>query len=212
MHRKRKLFGKRLLLLFLLVAVCPIMAFASSSDGADAPPGVEIQVKGPDQASQGQTIRFDLCEVANKSTDALEDFYIHDRLPTDAVRIKSLVTGKFNESLYYKISYRTNLRGYRVLAAYLLTTNSYDLCLHPNVLGLSDGEYIKDIRFEFPKVYPGFKSTGSISLFCDVMLTVPKDYNIVNRADLGGRFVNDWLSASASWDTKAGLSDIHTVK
>jgi len=210
--RRCKLFGKRLFLLFLLAVVYPTIAFAASLPDGSAATGVAIQAKGSDQASPGQATRFELCGITNNSTDALEDFYIHDRLPTDAVRIKSLVTGKFSGKMYYQISYRTNLRGYKVFAANLQTTNSYEFSLHPNVLGLSAGEYIKDIRFEFPKVYPGFKSTGSILLTCEVMPAVPKDYNIVNRADLGGRCVNDLLSASASSNTKAGCLDIRTIK
>ena len=209
--RSCKLFGKPLFLLSLLAVVYPTVAFADTPDGCAAS-GVAIQAKGPDKASPGQTMRFDLCGISGSRTVALEGFYIHDRLPTDAVRVKSLVTGKFSAKMNYQIAYRTNLRGYKVVAANLLTTNSYEIILHPNVLGLKAGEYIKDIRFEFPTVYPGFKSTGNISLFCEVLLTVPKDYNIVNRADLGGRFVNDWQSASASWNTKAGLPEVHTVK
>ena len=183
-------------------------------DGPDGcvAPGVVIQVKGPDKATPGQTVRFDLCGIANQSPVVLEDFYIHDRLPTDAVRVKSLVTGKFSEKMSYQIAYRTNLRGYKVLAAYLLTINSYEFSLHPDVLGLKAGEYIKDIRFEFPRVYPGFKSAGSISLFCETLLPVPEGYNIVNRADVGGRYLNDWLCANAGWTAKAGAPVVRIVK
>ena len=110
--------------------------------------------------------------------------------------------------MFYQISYRTNLRGYRILAANLQTENSYALSLQPKALGFRDGEYIKDIRFEFPKIYPGFKSIGSISLYCEVMRAVPKCYNILNRADLRGRFVNERQNASASWNAKAGLPDM----
>ena len=197
---------KLLALLFLLIATCPTPAFASALPYGCEEPAVAIQTKCEDRAFPGQTIRFELCGIANKSGYVLEDFYIHDRLPTDAVRLKSLTTGRFNEMTYYKISYRTNLHDYKILAAKLLSTNNYELSLHPNVLGLSAGEYIKDIRFEFPRVYPGFKSVDNISLFCEVMLNLPTGYSIVNRADLGGYFRNDLHSASASWKVKAGPS------
>ena len=102
--------------------------------------------------------------------------------------------------------------GYKVFASYLQTTNSYEFSLHPNVLGLSAGEYIKDIRFEFPRVYPGFRSVGCVSLLCEVMLSVPEGYKIVNRADLGGHRVNDWYSACTTSNTRAGAPDIIIIK
>ena len=171
-----------------------------------------IQTKGPHQASPGQTIRYDLYGIANNSIVALEEFYIHDRLPTDAVRVKKLVTGRFNEMMHYRITYRTNMRGYKVFASILLTTNSYEFSLDPNALGLSTGEYIKDIRFEFPKVSPGFRSVDNVVLICEVMPTVPNDYSIVNRADLGGRRANDWGSANTSWHTKVWTTEMISVK
>ena len=45
-----------------------------------------VQKKGPNSASPGQTIKYDIYEVANGSSGVLENFYIHDRIPTDATR------------------------------------------------------------------------------------------------------------------------------
>lgn len=160
-----------------------------------------IQKKGPNAASSGQTIQYDIYEVQNGSSGTLENFYIHDRIPTDATRALKIVTGTYSERMYYKITYKTNYRDYRVLAENLLTKNSYEYSLHPNVLGLANGEYVTDVRLEFPKASPGFKMLENMSVFCQVMPNMPKDYRIVNRADVGGRYGNEWESAKTSWNT-----------
>lgn len=160
-----------------------------------------IQKKGPNAASPGQTIQYDIYEVQNGSSGTLENFYIHDRIPTDATRALKIVTGTYSERMYYKITYKTNYRDYRVLAENLLTKNSYEYSLHPNVLGLANGEYVTDVRLEFPKASPGFKMMQNMSVFCQVMPNMPKDYRIVNRADVGGRYGNEWESAKTSWNT-----------
>lgn len=146
----------------------------------------------------GDIVRF---EVQNGSSGTLENFYIHDRIPTDATRALKIVTGTYSERMYYKITYKTNYRDYRVLAENLLTKNSYEYSLHPNVLGLANGEYVTDVRLEFPKASPGFKMLENMSVFCQVMPNMPKDYRIVNRADVGGRYGNEWESAKTSWNT-----------
>ena len=160
-----------------------------------------IQKKGPNAASPGQTIQYDIYEVQNGSSGTLENFYIHDRIPTDATRALKIVTGTYSERMYYKITYKTNYRDYRVLAENLLTKNNYEYSLHPNVLGLANGEYVTDVRLEFPKASPGFKMLENMSVFCQVMPNMPKDYRIVNRADVGGRYGNEWESAKTSWNT-----------
>lgn len=160
-----------------------------------------IQKKGPNAASPGQTIQYDIYEVQNGSSGTLENFYIHDRIPTDATRALKIVTGTYSERMYYKITYKTNYRDYRVLAENLLTKNSYEYSLHPNVLGLANGEYVTDVRLEFPKASSGFKMLENMSVFCQVMPNMPKDYRIVNRADVGGRYGNEWESAKTSWNT-----------
>ena len=160
-----------------------------------------IQKKGPNAASPGQTIQYDIYEVQNGSSGTLENFYIHDRIPTDSTRALKIVTGTYSERMYYKITYKTNYRDYRVLAENLLTKNSYEYSLHPNVLGLANGEYVTDVRLEFPQASPGFKMLENMSVFCQVMPNMPKDYRIVNRADVGGRYGNEWESAKTSWNT-----------
>ncbi len=171
-----------------------------------------VQKKGPNQTSPGQTMDYEIYGVTNDSSASLENFYIHDRIPTDATRVLKITTGTFSERLYYKITYKTNYRDYMTLAENLLSKNDYEFSLHPNVLGLQNGEYVTDVRLEFPQASPGFKQTKSMHVFCQVLPSVPKDYNITNRADAGGRYGNEWESAKASWNTKVWAVDTPAVK
>ncbi len=171
-----------------------------------------VQKKGPNSASPGQTLKYDIYEVSNGSSGALESFYIHDRIPTDATRALKVVTGTYSERMYYKITYKTNYRDYRTLADNLLTKNSYEYSLHPNALGLANGEYVTDVRLEFPKASPGFKMLENMSVYCQVMPSIPKDYRIINRADVGGRYGNEWESANTSWNTTVWAAPTPTVK
>ncbi len=160
-----------------------------------------IDKKGANQISPGQTIAYELYNIKNQSSAVLENFYIHDRIPTDAARVTKIVTGTYSERLYYNITYKTNYKDYRTLAENLLSKNSYEYSLHPNALGLAAGEYVTDVRLEFTKASPGFQSLENMTVFCEVMPTIPKDYKVVNRADCGGRYGNEWESANTSWTT-----------
>ena len=171
-----------------------------------------IQKKGPNGTMAGQTIQYDLYEIANKSTGTLSNYYIHDRIPTDAVRATKVVTGTYSERMYYQVTYKTNYKDYRTLGSNLLTKNSYEFSLHPNILGLAAGEYVTDVRLEFPQASAGFHQIEKMSVFCQVLPSLPKDYNIVNRADAGGRYQNQWESAKTSWNTTVWATDSPTIK
>ena len=69
----------------------------------------------------------------------------------------------------------------------------------PNVLGLASGEYVTDIRWEFGTVPSGFASAENPKIQAQVLPTLPKDYKIVNRADVGGLYLNEWETAQTSW-------------
>ena len=164
--------------------------------------GVTIQKKSQNNASNGQMIYYDLFGIANQSSAALERFYVHDRLPTDAVRGAKVFTGTWSHNLTYRVTYQTNYSSaYRVLASGLSTQVNYELSIHPNVLGLMSGEYVTGIRWEFGTVPAGFASVVNPKLQCQVLSTLPKGYKIVNRAEVGGLYIGQWLTAQASWLT-----------
>ena len=138
--------------------------------------------------------------VANVSNVDLENFNWHDRIPTDAVRAATLVTGTYSFRLNYRILYKTNFTAdYHVLASNLLTTNNYSFNL--NALPKQAGEVVTDVYFDFGKVPVGFQSSGSPKLSVVVLGTLADGYKITNRADAGGKYQGTWQNATASWVT-----------
>jgi len=163
--------------------------------------GVTIQKKGNSSAIAGQQIRYDLYEIKNTSSAPLQNFYVSDRIPTDAVRITKLFTGTWNQRAVYSVSFKTNYRDYRLLQGNLYNNVNYELSLNPQALGLMEGEYVTDVRFEFGTVQPGFASVDNIIMLCDVLPNLPTGYNIANRADAGGQYAGEWIVNKASWVT-----------
>ena len=163
--------------------------------------GVTISKVGNKEVMPANTMRYDFSNIANTSNVALDNFFWHDRIPTDATNAVSLTTGTYNQRLYYRIMFKTNVNDYRLLAKDLLTTNNYSVSLKPEALGLGTGEYVTDIRFEFGTVPSGFASVTKPTLQVMVKGDVTDGYNIVNRADVGGQYLNEWQTATASWLT-----------
>jgi hypothetical protein len=88
-----------------------------------------------------------------------------------------------------------------LLASGLQTHINYELSLHPNVLGLAGGEYVTDVRWEFGTVNVGFRELENPLLFVQVLNNLPSGYQIVNRADDGGKYLNEWQTMRATWIT-----------
>ena len=163
--------------------------------------GVTIQKTGNREVQPGQMMSYDFSGIANTSNVALNKFFWHDRITTDAARAISITTGTYNQRLYYKVTFKTNLNDYRTLASNLLTSNNYSLSLNANTLGLAQGEFVTDVRFEFGTVASGFASVMKPTMRVQVLGTVANGYQIINRADVGGQYLNEWQTAKATWAT-----------
>ena len=163
--------------------------------------GVTIKKTGNYEVQPGQIMSYSFSGIANTSNVALNNFYWHDRIPTDATRAISITTGTYNQRLYYKVTFKTNLNDYRTLASNLLTSNNYSLSLNATTLGLVQGEYVTDVRFEFGTVASGFATVMNPSMRVQVLGTVSNGYQIINRADVGGQYLNEWQTAKATWVT-----------
>jgi uncharacterized surface anchored protein len=164
--------------------------------------GLTIQKRSQAQATPGQTILYELYNIANTSSTALDNFYVNDRLPTDAVRGWTVWTGTWSHRLTYRVTYRTNFHTeYRVLASGLSTRTNQELSIHPNVLGLRNGEYVTNVRWEFGTVPAGFRSETNPMLRVQVLPTLPSGYRIINRAEAGGMYLGEWETAQANWIT-----------
>jgi uncharacterized surface anchored protein len=163
--------------------------------------GVTIKKSGNYEVQSGQSMSYDFSGIANTSNVALNHFFWHDRIPTDATRALSISTGTYNARLYYKVTFKTNLNDYRTLASNLLTSNNYSLSLNAATLRLAQGEYVTDVRFEFGTVPSGFSSVVKPTMRVQVLGTVSNGYQIINRADLGGQYLNEWQTAKTTWVT-----------
>lgn len=161
--------------------------------------GVSITKRGNAQVMAGQSMRYDLT-VANTSNVPLESFFWHDKIPYDVARPTTLTTGTYSARLNYRILYKINYNAsYQVLASNLLTGNNYSFAL--NAIPMQAGEMVTDIYFDFGKVPVGFQSVVNPTLSVMVNGNAVNGYQMVNRADVGGKYQGTWQTATASWVT-----------
>ncbi|WP_243208497.1 MSCRAMM family protein [Oscillibacter hominis] len=160
--------------------------------------GVSIVKTGIKEVLAGDKISYSI-KVANTSNVALENFFWHDRLPTDIASASSLTTGTYSHRLTYRVLYKTNYNDYRVLASNLLSTNNYSFAL--NALPLMAGEAVTDIYFDFGTVPAGFQSSTKATLTIAVSPKAANGYYVINRADAGGKYQGVWQTANSSWIT-----------
>ena len=161
--------------------------------------GVTITKRGNAEVLAGSQMRYDFT-VANTSNVPLDNYYWHDRIPTDAARATAFTTGTYSARLNYRILYKTNYSGaYQVLASNLITSSNYSFSL--NAIPTQAGEFVTDIYLDFGKVPVGFQSVVSPTLTVQVLGTIANGYQIINRADVGGKYQGAWQTAQATWLT-----------
>lgn len=161
--------------------------------------GTSITKRGNASVMAGQQMKYTIT-VANTSNVALENFFWHDRIPTDVATGTVLTTGTYSARLNYRVLYKTNYNGnYQVLASNLLTSNNYSFAL--NAITTQAGEVVTDIYFDFGKVPVGFQSVTAPTLSVQVSGTAANGYTMVNRADVGGKYGGTWQTANAGWAT-----------
>lgn len=141
---------------------------------------------GPGSAMAGSTASF-YYTVENKSTCAMNNFFLHIKVPTDVMRAGEFHTGTYSGSATtYYIEYKTNMKDYRTLATGLNTKSNYGYDLSSQALGLQAGEYVTDIRMVFATAVSGFTQTMAPTLDCYVLTTVTMNTQATMRADVGG--------------------------
>ena len=64
-----------------------------------------IEKTGNYTVDAGSNMRYDFTNIANNSNVTLDNFFWHDRIPTDAVRAATLTTGTYNARVWYKITF-----------------------------------------------------------------------------------------------------------
>ena len=163
---------------------------------------VTIEKRGNVQAMPGDVIFYTLDNISNTSNIPLEEFYVHDLLPTDAVRLNQLSTDTWSEKGKFDVLYRTNKKdAYRTLASNLSTTTDNQLECGREALGLAANEYVTDIKLQFAEVGEGFPSVTGPTVAVTVLADLPDGYQFTNRADVGGRTEDEWVYAKDAWTT-----------
>ena len=169
-----------------------------------------IKKTGNYTVDAGDNMRYDITNVTNQSNVPLDNFFWHDRIPTDAVRVGTITTGTYNARVWYKITYKTNKNGYRTLADNLLSTNRYSFKVDSGSLKLAIGEYVTDIRYEFGTVPARFRMTEKATVYVYVPPYMANGYNITNRVDCGGSYQGEWDSSTNAWVTRIHRAPIYT--
>ena len=163
--------------------------------------GVSIKKTGPVQAVPGQPIRYVFSQIKNSSNVALDSFYWRDQLPAQ-VTLSKIVTGSYNQPLSYKVVYKTNLSGdYRALADNLSTSKVYVLDARPAVLGLAANERVTEVMFVFGNVKAGFAQVETPYIYATARSGLANNSGIVNVADVGGLYNEQWIQAVSRWLT-----------
>lgn len=158
--------------------------------------GVSITKTGPKEVMPGQPIRYTLKDIANTSTVPLGSFYWRDTLPGQ-MTLSQIVTGTYNQQLSYKVVYKTNLSGssYRTLADNLSTSKNYVLDARPAILKLASNERITEVMFVFGQVKAGFAQVETPSISGTVAKGLSNGSSLVNVADVGGLYNEQWIQA-----------------
>ena len=163
---------------------------------------VTIEKRGNVEVMAGDIMAYDFSEIRNASNVSLNEFYWHDQLPTDAVRLGQIVTGTWSERLTYSVAYRTNQRSrYRTLASNLSSKTAHTLDCGRETLNLAANEYVTDIRFEFGIVEPGFHEETKPVFYVTTLADLEDGYRIINRTDVGGKVGEEWIVAKDTWVT-----------
>jgi uncharacterized surface anchored protein len=163
--------------------------------------GTSIKKTGNREIISGDSMWYDIF-IENTSNVQLGDFYWSDRLPTDASRVQTLTTGTYNQRLYYRVLYKTQLGGWKTLASNLLTTNNHSFSLTANALGLAQGDAVTEVKLEFGAVQPGFKSVTKPMINVLTLPNLVNGYSIVNRSECGGVYQGAPQYSISSWLTK----------
>ena len=163
--------------------------------------GVSIKKTGPVQAVPSQPIRYVFSQIKNSSNVALDSFYWRDQLPAQ-VTLSKIVTGSYNQPLSYKAVYKTNLANdYRTLADNLSTGKTYVLDARPAVLGLAANERVTEVMFVFGNVKAGFAQVETPYIYATARSGLANNSGIVNVADVGGLYNEQWIQAVSRWLT-----------
>jgi len=128
--------------------------------------------------------------------------YWRDTLPVDAVRLNRIVTGTYNQALKYKIVGYTSSGRSIVIADNLSTTQNHVVDCSPLAVGLNSGEIFTSFSLHFGTAKAGFTQVSAPKVYVDVLPSLGNAYQFVNKADVGGKYNNEWIITNTTWTTK----------
>ena len=165
---------------------------------------VSIKKTGYNEATPGQSIQYNLTNIANNSNVSLGSFFWRDILPVQAARLDKIVTGTWNARGNYKLVYRTNYSGetWRTLSDNLSTFHNYVLDASPSALGLAAGECVTEFMFSFGTVPANFRQAEPAKVQCVTLEGLANGTQFTNQADAGGVWDGQWIMAASRWTTK----------
>lgn len=162
----------------------------------------EIDKFGPYEVMQGQSAIYTIKNVRNSSTVPLTDFYWRDVIPTSAGTLDKIVTGTYNLQGRYKVVATTSYGNTIVLADNLDTAKNNVIQCASAAVGLNSGEYITSFSLMFGTVQPGFTQVQEAKVYLTVKNTnLPNGYVFANKADVGGKYGEEWATSNATWTT-----------
>lgn len=158
-----------------------------------------VEVRGQAIALAGNQLKYYFTNVKNASNSDMENFYLHIKVPTDAVRASTLFTGTWNTPTTYAIEYKTNIRDYQAFVSGLNSQSQYTYDLSSTALGLGVNEYVTDIRFVFSGVVAGFHENMAPTLYTTVLSTLPNGYFITLKTEVGGQVNGAWYTGASQF-------------
>lgn len=163
---------------------------------------VGIDKVGPYEVMQGQSAIYTIKNVRNSSTVPLTDFYWRDLIPTAAATLDKIITGTYNMPGRYKVVATTSAGNTKVLADNLDTTKNNVILCTPAAVGLSGGEAITSVSLMFGTVQAGFTQVQEAKIYMNIKTNgLPSNYQFANKADVGGKYGNEWSTGNSTWVT-----------
>lgn len=176
-----------------------LVRFEVLNESVDA--NVTVEKRGNVEVLAGDIMSYEFSEIRNDSNVPLDDFYWHDKLPSE-VRLGKIITGTWSERLTYSVEYKTNKKsGWKTLEDGLSSKTSHTLDCGREALNLAAGEYVTEIRFNFGTVQAGFHEESGPVLYVTTLANLDDGYRIINRTDVGGRIGEEWIVAKDTWIT-----------
>ncbi len=161
---------------------------------------LNIEKTGIKETESGKIVEYEFNNLENKSNVYVDNFIWRDMLPTDAVRLKEISTGTWNNEVNYSIWYKTNLKNeYVMYKENLNSKKNYTLKI--NDLKLADNEYITEYEFRFGTVAPGFKEEKNPKIICKVLDNLKDGYEFTNNTYLTANYLEEKIEKKDNWKT-----------